>query len=347
MMREIHHYSGKIQEKRLQREFVPHRLLRNPHLMTIVPGFFPRKRDFLKTGEPRLFQINADTRLLGHCHWQVDKKRPTMIILHGLEGSSESSHVIGIGRKIFVRGFNVVRLNMRNCGGSMHHAKTLYNGGMWDDVEAVMQILHAEDQLNEFALSGYSLGGNLILNTAARHERSRSYSIIAVCAVSPSIDLAHAVKSIEKSENRIYQDWFLRTLKQKILAKAQQYPEIYNIEGLDKISSIYEFDDRFTAPHGGYGSAANYYREASSISKIKDIDSPVLIISAEDDPLVPVDSFYQLQENSAHVNLVITKHGGHAGFFQEECEEEPLLDRFWAENRVVSFATEICPVVSK
>lgn len=347
-MKELHQNPGEIKESWKQPEFVPHRLLKNRHLMTIVPGFIPRKKPrFLQSGQARLFKINPDTQLLGHCHWQTDKQRPTMIILHGLEGSAESSHVIGIGSKIFACGFNVIRLNMRNCGGSMQHAKSLYNAGMFEDIEAVMQVLHEEDHLNEFALSGYSLGGNLILNTASRHERSKPYKLIAACAVSPSIDLAHAVNSIERRENRIYQDWFLRTLKQKILAKAKQHPHIYKIDSLDTIKTIREFDDRFTAPHGGYGTAERYYREASSISKIKDISCPVLIISAEDDPLVPVDSFYQLNENSPHVKLLITKHGGHGGFFQEANEEEPLFDRFWAENRVVTFATKIRQVVSK
>lgn len=348
MMRKFHHYHGEIAESCLQLDFVPHRLLRNRHLMTILPGFIPRRMgDFVKSGQARLFKINSETSLLAHCHWQADKHKASMIILHGLEGSSESSHVIGIGSKIFARGFNVIRLNMRNCGGSMQHAKSLYNAGMFEDVQALMRILHEEEGLKSFMLTGYSLGGNLILNTASRHEESKSYKLLAVSAVSPSIDLAHAVRAIEHQENRIYQEWFLRTLKQKILAKAEQHPHIYKIDGLDKVKTIRDFDDRFTAPYGGYGTAERYYSEASSISKIKDIKCPVLIISAADDPLVPVDSFYQLKENSPHVNLVITKHGGHGGFFQESNEEEPLFDRFWAENRVVTFATRIWQEVSK
>lgn len=325
-----------------EHEFVPHPLLKNRHLMTIVPGFLPRRKlnKFCKSGTSRLFQINNDAKLLGHCHFQ-EKKAPTVIILHGLEGSSESSHVQGIGFKCFQNGFNVLRLNMRNCGGSMQHAKTLYNAGMWQDLRAVMEILHKEERLDEFILAGYSLGGNLILNTVAHHEVSQGYRIRAACAVSPSIDLAHAVKAIEEPQNKIYQDWFLRTLKKKILAKSQQFPDIYNPEGLDEVLTIREFDDRFTAPYGGYGNADRYYRESSSHGRLKQIATPVLVIAAEDDPLVPVDSFNGIEEKNPNIELLITKYGGHGGFLQSRVETESHFDHFWAENRVVAYIREV------
>lgn len=323
--------------------FVPHPLLSNQHLMTIVPGFLPRKlRKFIKTGSSRLFAVDPEATLLAHCHFQDDSRRAhTLIVLHGLEGSSESSHVRGIGAKAYAKGFNVVRLNMRNCGGSMKHARTLYNAGMWQDLHAVMDILNRQNGLETFLLAGYSLGGNLILNAASRLEETPNYELKAVCAVSPAVDLATAVEAIEQPENRIYQDWFLRSLKQKILAKSKQFPEVYKLDSLESILSIREFDDCFTAPHGGYGTAARYYAEASSITKIKHIKQQALIITAEDDPLVPVQSFRKLEGASPHLEMLITKHGGHGGFFQSQAESEAGYDHFWAENRVVDYIQEV------
>ena len=325
-----------------EHEFVPHPLLKNAHLMTIVPGFLPRQnpRQFCQSGKRRLFHVSNDAKLLGYTHFH-DRKEPTVIVLHGLEGSAESSHVQGIGFKCFKRGFNVVRLNMRNCGGSMQYARTLYNAGMWQDLLAVMQILHKEDGLDEFILAGYSLGGNLVLNLAARMDAGQGFRIKASCAVSPSIDLAHAVKAIEKPQNKVYQDWFLRTLKKKILAKSQQFPDVYNPAGLDEVVTIREFDDRFTAPSGGYGNADRYYKEASSYAVLTQIDSPTLVIAAEDDPLVPVDSFSGIAEKNSNIELLITKHGGHGGFLQSRPETDSHFDHFWAENRVVAFIVEV------
>ncbi len=330
------------------RGFVPHPLLKNQHLMTIVPGFLPRKKlnSFKKSGKSRLFEINKEAKLLGHCHFQTyqshEEKKPLLIILHGLEGSSESSHVQGIGFKAFMHGFNVLRLNMRNCGGSQMHARTLYNAGMHEDVLAVMQILHKEGLFNEFMLAGYSLGGNLILNAAARHDNeSQSFQIKAVCAVSPAIDLCESVNAIEKPQNRIYQNWFLRSLKKKLVMKSRQYPDIYNPDKLQHVSTIREFDDHYTAPCGGYGNAANYYERASSFNYLKQLRIPTLIISAEDDPLVPIDSFREIKSIAPDIELLITEHGGHGGFFQMLNEKEKAFDQYWAENRVVAYIKEV------
>lgn len=347
-MSELHFSkTGEKSHSWLAREFIPHPVLRNHHLMTVVPGFLPRKvKQFAGMGESRLFAINADAKLLGHCHWQQQRNSPTVIILHGLEGSSESSHVLGIGKKSYNFGFNVVRLNMRNCGGSMAHAQTLYNAGMWEDVQAVMRILNEKEGIKQFFLAGYSLGGNLILNAAAHQDSSAPFKIMAVCAVSPSIDLARSVEAIERSNNRIYQTWFLQSMKKRILEKYQQHPDIYKVDGINNILTIREFDNRFTAPYGGYGTADRYYKEASSIWKFKQIQCPVLIITAEDDPLVPVDSFHRLTTATDELHVVITKHGGHGGFLQNATEEDREFDHFWAENRVVAYMRTVRQEVS-
>lgn len=325
------------------RSFEPHPILRNSHLMTIIPGFLPRKNlaNFKKSGTPRLFRVNNDAEVLGYCHFQKDSDKPTLIVLHGLEGSSESSHVLGIGYKAFHEGFSVVRLNMRNCGGTMQYSTTLYNAGMWHDLRAVMKSLHKEDRIENFALAGYSLGGNLILNACARHDASLKFNIKGACAVSPAIDLANAVRAIERPENRIYQDWFLRTLKRKIVEKSKQHPDIYDPSALKDVLTIRQFDDVFTAPHGGYGNADRYYREASSYAYLKHIKIPTLIISAEDDPLVPIDCFSEVQNLSPFIELLITKFGGHGGFLQSQTETDSSFDHFWAENRVVAFLREV------
>ncbi len=337
--------------------FRPHPLLRSSHLMSIVPGFLPRPlRRFARGGKRRIFKIDEKTSLLGYCHFRdgADSDNPTVLLLHGLEGSSESSHVLGIGYKAFMNGFNVVRLNMRNCGGSMDYAESLYHAGLYADPLKVIETLLGERPNSKFILCGYSLGGNLLLNSAiaagssqCETERGQSSgfksenSILAVCTVSPCIDLAAAVDTIEKPENQIYQNWFLRTMKQKITEKAKQQRRSFDISSMKSIKTIREFDDRFTAPDGGYGTAERYYFEASAKSRLKDINIPCLIIASKDDPLVPFESFATLDISNDMIELLITSEGGHGGFFQESQEEEDHFDQFWAENRVVAYIREV------
>ena len=310
--------------------------------MTIIPGMLPRRTaSFKHSGAALWFEINSENKMLGYCHWQKDKARPVVILLHGLEGSADSSHVLGIGAKAFAAGYSVLRLNLRNCGGSMAQAQTLYNAGMWQDVRFVMESLESDFGFKDFILVGYSLGGNLILNTAAHHAPDASYRIRAVCAVSPSIDLENAVEALELPQNRIYQDWFLRSMKAMILAKSRQFPKIYDPTALKEIRSIRDFDDRFTAPHGGYGSAVDYYREASALNQLKHIAVPALLIAAEDDPLVPINMFQKAQSAYANVDILISRFGGHCGFFQNRKEVELLFDQFWAENRVLDYIAAV------
>ena len=326
--------------------FRPHPLLKHAHLMSIIPGLLPRHlKHFVSAGTRRLFKIDEHTSLLAYLHFHEGAARqaPTLVLLHGLEGSSESSHVVGIGYKAFMNGFNVIRLNMRNCGGSMQYARTLYNAGLYQDILKVMEIVSAENDDPRFVLSGYSLGGNLLLNAAAVASKNDNHNLIAVCAVSPSIDLSRSVEALESPENQVYAKWFLSGMKRKVLAKFKQHPDMFDVTGLHQINTIKDFDDRFTAPDGGYGSADRYYEEASSINKLKDISVPTLIIASEDDPLVPIGSFHEIADVTSNkmIELLITDQGGHCGFLQARQEDEKFCDHFWAENRVVAFMKEV------
>lgn len=323
--------------------FHPHPWLKDSHLMSMLPGFFPRPlRRFARSGKRRLFKIDEKTSLLGYCHFREGgETQPTVLLLHGLEGSSESSHVLGIGYKAYMSGFNVVRLNMRNCGGSIDYAETLYHAGLYADPLKVVEALRLERPNSKFILCGYSLGGNLLLNSAIRHPSEQKESLLAVCTVSPSIDLAAAVDTIEKPENQIYQSWFLRTMKKKILEKVKQQGRDFDINAIARIKTIREFDDKFTAPDGGYGSAEHYYHEASAIQRLEQIKIPCLIIASKDDPLVPFESFATLDISNDMIELLITNEGGHGGFFQHGHEEEDHFDQYWAENRVIAFIKEV------
>lgn len=323
-------------------EFVPDPRFRNGHMMTVAPLLLRRSfGNFADTSYQRLFTLGTHARLLGHCHFQNEPKDHfTLILLHGLEGSSQSPYVLGTAQKAFNAGLNVIRLNMRNCGGSMHLSETLYNAGLSSDILSVAKELVERDGLHKIMIAGYSLGGNLVLKAAAEDGQRRLNSICAVAAISPSINLERAIEEIERPNNRVYENWFLRTLKQKLVHKARMFPNLYDPSALKRINSIRSFDDHYTAPDGGYGNADNYYKQASAVHLLEHINVPAMIVASEDDPLVPFDSFDSIHLKNEHINFLASKNGGHGAFIQAR-SESAHFDKYWAENRVVAFCLDV------
>ncbi len=276
----------------LMTEFVPHPWLVNPHLMTMVPTFIPRPKEpkGFPQSEKCLIEVASGSSVLTHVQLQPDyKTRPTLLILHGLEGSSESAQVVGLGRNAMARQMNVVRMNMRNCGGTLHLSNTLYNGGLSADVISVVRHIQKAFELKEIYVAGFSLGGNIILKAAGELGEDAVGLFAGICAISPSIDLNASVESMGRGINKIYEVHFLRGLANKIRQKSVLFPERFDVEKLKLVKTIKDFDDIFTAPDGGYGDADNYYAQASSLKLIPDIRVPTLIIASKDDPIVPFD----------------------------------------------------------
>jgi uncharacterized protein len=160
-----------------------------------------------------------------------------------------------------------------------------------------------------------------------------------VAAVSPVIELAKCVEAIERRANRVYQWNFMRNLRARMRRKARVFPKVFDISTIRAVRSIRAFDDTYTAPHHGFGDAANYYHQASAMRVIDRIRIPALIISAADDPFVPASIFDApaLRDNPA-IRVMITPHGGHCGFVSERCPDD---DGYWAESAIVAFASSV------
>lgn len=318
--------------------FEPFPLLSNGHLMTIVPTLIPRRFPNLAESERRrIFEVSPGVKLLAHCHWQHERlKHPTLLLVHGLEGSADSHSVLGVTVKALARGFNVVRMNMRNCGGTFHMTPTLYDSGMSQDVLWIVNELRREG-LKEICLAGWSMGGNIVLKATAELADDGPNKLTAVCAISPAIDLPTCITILQKGFNRVYERHFLTGLKSLLRKKASIFPGIFDVSNLDKINSIKEFDQTYTAYYGGWGTAETYYEKASALPVMHQIRVPSLVIQAKDDPLIPFCSFESPALQSEYVTLIATEHGGHGGFLQKEAEQESDFDLFWAENRAINF----------
>jgi predicted alpha/beta-fold hydrolase len=311
--------------------------------MTLYAWAKPRHFSSLPAAVPRLFDVAPGTRVLAHCHWQPRPwEHPTMIALHGLEGSSAAHYVRGLADKGLAAGFNVVRLNQRNCGATEHLSDSLYHSGLTGDALAVMRELLDVDGLKAFGIAGYSLGGNLALKLAGDFGGNPPKELRAVCAVSPTMDLAVCVDALEEKQNSIYQWNFVRNLKNRMRRKAAAWPGKWSLDALGRIKSIREFDDAYTAPFHGFRDAADYYQRASAMRVIDKISVPTLIITAADDPFVPPGPFKEVAlARNRNITLKLTPHGGHCGFVEETSAG---YDGYWAEREVVRFLTSHCHV---
>lgn len=311
--------------------------LRNGHAMTIFTWARPRRLRSLPAPERRTFRTSDDTQVVAACHWQPDRTaHRTLLLLHGLEGSSDAHYMRGLADKGWRAGMNVVRLNQRNCGGTEHLTPGLYHSGLTADPHAVVRELIDRDRLPSIVLAGYSMGGNVLLRLAGELGDQAPPQLKAVAAVSPVVDLEACVRAMERRGNYVYQWNFIRNLRRSIRRKAALYPGAYDIAPLRRVRTIRSFDDTYTAPHHGFGDAANYYYQASALRVADRIRIPALIITAADDPFVPPEMFDapELRLNP-YVRVEVLPHGGHCAFVSERCEDD---DGYWAESAIVHFA---------
>ncbi|HJZ82470.1 MAG TPA: alpha/beta fold hydrolase [Pyrinomonadaceae bacterium] len=318
--------------------FVPSHILKQGDLQTLGAYFWPgrfRARD-LTGDEERLFAVEPDSQVLARCRWQRNAvEQPTLLLWHGLGGSTTSAYMLTTADKAFGMGFNVLRVNIRNCADTEHLTPTLSHAGLTADLRAVIDELITRDHLRHLFVTGFSLGGNLVLKLIGEYGAQAPRELVGACAVSPSIDLRASTDLLTERRNWIYHQTFLRRLKRRVRRKAELFPAIYDVTGLDRIRSIEQFDNRYIAPAFGFADASDYYARASSLPFIRQIRTPTLIIHAQDDPFIP---FASLRNSSIAANpyvlLLAPERGGHVAFISGKSPDE---DRFWAENRLLDF----------
>jgi predicted alpha/beta-fold hydrolase len=241
--------------------------------------------------------------------------------------------------KAFRAGFNVVRLNQRNCGGTEALAAGLYHSGLTADADHVIRELSRTERVRDVVVAGYSLGGNLALKLAGDYGDRPPAELRGVCAVSPVIELDECVRMLERPQNAVYQWNFVRGLKRRMRRKARHHPGRFALDLLKDVRTVRAFDEAYTAPHFGFANAADYYHRASAMRVVDRISVPGLIITAEDDPFVPAASFRNSRvTGNPHLDVIVTRHGGHCAFLGESRNGD---DRYWAEARIVAFARNV------
>jgi predicted alpha/beta-fold hydrolase len=322
-----------------QNPFKPHSIFSGGHAQTLAAYAWPRpyRVHSLPADEERLFETEPGIKVLANCRWQHDRRlHSTLVIWHGMEGSTNSIYMIAMADKGFRAGFNVVRVNYRNCGGTEHLSPTLYHGGMSGDLRLVLDELIARDNLRQLFVVGFSLGGNMVLKLAGEYGDHPPSEIVAVCVVSPSVDLRASTDMILARQNWIYHKTFLRSLKSRIRVKQKLYPELYDLTSLSRIQTIRDFDEELTSVANGFANADDYYFRCSSLRVVDKIRVPTLLIHSKDDPFIPFAPMLQsVFADNPFLLLIAPDHGGHVAFISSDRGEDE--DRFWAENRAIEF----------
>ncbi|MFG0317815.1 MAG: YheT family hydrolase [Planctomycetota bacterium JB042] len=326
--------------------FEPHPWLANRHAMTLAGAFAPRRRGRLDPGERRVFRTDDETRVVAWCHWQSDRRRPVVLLVHGLTGSADSGYMRGTAEKAFGAGFSAVRLNVRNCGGTEHLTPTLYHAALTADVRAVIEELAWKDRVSALFVAGFSLGGNLVLRTLAELGDRGPAALRGAVAVSTPLDLEASAAALESTRlNRLYMRRFVKDLARVYRRKVALFPERYRIESLEGVETLRQFDDRITAPYSGFGNARRYYALASSLPVLPGVRVPTLLLSARDDSMVPAECYdrREVRESDA-LQVKTTARGGHLAFIGRGPARDGRggdPDRRWAENRVVEWFRRI------
>jgi predicted alpha/beta-fold hydrolase len=260
-------------------------------------------------------------------------RSPGLVLLHGLGGSDASGYLLATGLLAHAAGYHVFRMNMRGAGDSFSLCPHLYNAGLDVDLVAVLRTLG--EQARCLAVAGFSLGASLVLLALGRRRQDLPAALRAGVGVSPPLDLKACVRAFEAGPNQLYGRHFVSELKERYKKKQEALPTVYEA-GLERgVRTVYDFDERITARYGGYRGADDYYARTSAGPWLAAVETPTLLLAAEDDPLIPMASLLPFSPSRSVVREW-TRTGGHMGFIG------PARARghFWAAERLLDFVDQ-------
>jgi predicted alpha/beta-fold hydrolase len=312
--------------------YKPNLLFKNSHLNTIYPTLI-RKVNNVKYQRQRIQTSDGDFLDLDFSKVNSNK---LIVVLHGLESSSEHSYIKGIVKIFNQQNYDALAVNFRGCSGEDNNLVRSYHSGDTNDLKQVINYIQNTKKYSEIALIGFSLGGNLVLKYLG--EESSAIDSVIKCAAVVSVPccLKSSSDKLAENNNHIYMQRFIRSLKKKIKNKYSKFPQLIDIKKFENIKTFHEFDNLYTAPYHGFTDAEDYWQQCSSKSFIAAINIPTLIINALDDPFFGEECYpIQQADSSKFVFLETPKYGGHVGFTSFNKENE-----YWHETRIRQFVLE-------
>jgi predicted alpha/beta-fold hydrolase len=318
--------------------FRPSTLFRSAHVQT-VGAYLVRGRKSIYSAVKHLVHLSDGDRLVIHDDqpesWIAGDR--IVILFHGLCGCHLSPYVIRTSDKLRRSGIRTIRVDMRGFGDSTLISKSHLHGGCYQDAISVIDFVHRLSPLSKISLVGFSIGGNIILKTLGFWGEESHDNVDSAVAISPPIDLIHCSWNLRQRGNRIYESYFMRRLKTQLSKRRKLVKDLVDNQVSPLPTRLIHWDDQFTAPCWGYRGAREYYADASSGPVLDRVSVPTIILTAEDDPVVPFSMFgdYPL---SSFVELISTTHGGHLGFIGQGTNDP---DRHWMDWRICQWITSL------
>lgn len=330
-MNEDNHSSshGKI----ISSAFKPPWWCHSRHAQTLYPALF-RKQPVITLNIERLELPDGDFLDLTWTGNQlnIDQNKPIIILLHGLEGSINSTYSKGILKTIQNIGWQGVLMHFRGCSGQHNRLARSYHSGETGDLHTLINTLRSRFPDRLMAAIGLSLGGNVLLKYLG--ERGNDSELSAAMAISVPFDLADGARELNKGFSKLYQRHLINRLCKKMCDKFKDKPAPIDIDKLNIWTDFYSFDHNVTAPLHGFASADDYYSKSSSKQFLKNITTPTLILHSKDDPFMSQKAIPTEEELSSSITLELAKHGGHVGFVYGNM---PFKEKYWYEKRLVAF----------
>lgn len=294
-----------------------------------MANFWPRRLDTKRYPvRSRLYQTEPGVQVRVEEQRPADPVRGQFVLVHGLESSARAGYMRSMAQAALEAGYAVHRLNLRSCGGTEHLSKTMYHAGLTADLRFLLERI--QDPRPIFVV-GYSLGGNLALKLAGEMGAGAPGLFDGVCAACAPIDLAACTRRMQAPRNRLYERRFLRKLMERVRRRSDGHG--LPAEDLNGIRTIWEFDDRVTAPAFGFSGAAGYYETQSAVRFLDSIRIPALLIPAIDDPIIPFDVYrHPAIAANPFLRLEPAGWGGHLGFLSRRGP------RFWLDGEILAWA---------
>jgi len=311
--------------------FNPPFYLRSTLAQTMLAGSAIRKREssrMLDAASEVILNPWEDVRLQGfYSRYPNGQSKGLVMLLHGWEGSVNSAYILGAAKFLYDNGFSVFRLNYRDHGDTHHLNPGLFYAVLLDEVfHAVRQVSEYESKL-PFFLVGFSMGGNFALRIARKCIDNPIHNLVHIMSVSPVLDPEKSTYAID--DVALLRKYFRKKWMRSLQRKQACFPERYDFSDVFALESITEMTELMIERYSAYESASDYFSHYAVLNDaLIDNNIPTTIIIAKDDPIIPVDEFYDLKLNS-QTKLIVHRYGGHNGFL------ETLSGRAWYEKKML------------
>ena len=329
--RSLHQFQQVLED----RSFRPSFWLRGAHRQTLAGSLMNRDLSWgWKHCREHFVDLEGGARVRLVGIWQ-DPRLPTIVVVHGTGGSSDSTYMKGLSHKAHREGWNAVLPNLYNTNPAARRPKVFHSGSS-REVEEILQHLILKHQVEEVYLVGVSMGGNILLRLLGEWGRSHPDQVKAAAVISPLVDLKASWEILEKPSNCVLQHHMVTNLKRRVRQGLPSLDGFVDQDALSRVRTFRQFDELYTAPLAGFRDALDYYEKASALPHLGSIHLPTLLLHALDDPVLPAEPFLSTEVRSnPSLGVGLTQRGGHVGFIEKDGQRD--VDRFWAENRVIDF----------